>query len=203
MKYFALLRANLFRKKLRTTLTIGSFAVALFLFGLLTVVRGAFNQGVDIAGADRLVVINKVSLINPLPIAYRDRMLRIPGVKFVTFDNWFGGVYIKESNFFPQFAVDIDNQRNVFPEMTVPEDQWKTFVEDQQGAIVGADAAKRFNWKIGDRIPIRAAIFGGDTWEFNIRGIYTAPEGNDLAIREDERQAVVSELPQSNDDDRV
>lgn len=181
MKYFALLRANLFRKKLRTTLTIGSFAVALFLFGLLTVVRGAFNQGVDIAGADRLVVINKVSLINPLPLAYRDRILRIPGVKFVTFDNWFGGVYIKESNFFAQFAIDVDNQRNVFPEFKVPDDQWNSFVEDRQGAIVGADTAKRFNWKVGDRVPIRATIFGGDTWEFNIRGIYTAPQGNDLS----------------------
>jgi putative ABC transport system permease protein len=136
---------------------------------------------VDIAGADRLVVINKVSLINPLPVAYRDRILRIPGVKYVTYDNWFGGVYIKEANFFPQFAIDIENQRNVFPELSVPEDQWKSFVEDRQGAIVGADTARRFKWKIGDRIPIRAAIFGGDTWEFNLRGIYTAPQGNDLS----------------------
>ena len=94
MKYLHLIRANLFRKKLRTTLTIGSFAVALFLFGFLTVVNGAFNQGVDLAGADRLVVINKVSLINPLPFSYRDRIQAIPGVKFVTFDSWFGGVYV-------------------------------------------------------------------------------------------------------------
>ena len=106
MKYLPLIWANLKRKKLRTTLTIGSFAVALFLFGLLNVVRGAFNQGVDIAGADRLIVINKVSLIMPLPFSYRDRILRIPGVKDVTHDSWFGGVYQEEKNFFPQFAVD-------------------------------------------------------------------------------------------------
>ena len=67
MKYKSLIIANLFRKKLRTTLTIGSFAVALFLFGLLVVVHGAFNQGVDVAGADRLDVINKTSIIQPLP----------------------------------------------------------------------------------------------------------------------------------------
>lgn len=116
MKFLPLIFANLFRKKLRTTLTIGSFAVALFLFGLLIVVRGAFNQGVDIAGADRLIVINKVSLIMPLPFSYRDRFLQIPGVKYVTYDTWFGGVYQEEKNFFPQFAIDPENQSLVFPE---------------------------------------------------------------------------------------
>jgi putative ABC transport system permease protein len=179
MKYMPLIIANLFRKKLRTTLTIGSFAVALFLFALLTVVRGAFNQGVDIAGSDRLIVINKVSLIQPLPISYRDRVLRMPGVKYVTFDSWFGGVYQEEKNFFPQFAIDPDNQRQVFPELVVPEDQWKAFLEDRQGAIAGAGTAKRFGWKVGDRIPIRSSIFGGAMWEFNLRGIYTGQRDSD------------------------
>jgi putative ABC transport system permease protein len=180
MKYLPLIWANLKRKKLRTTLTIGSFAVALFLFGLLNVVRGAFNQGVDIAGADRLIVINKVSLIMPLPFSYRDRILRIPGVKDVTHDSWFGGVYQEEKNFFPQFAVDTENQRKVFPEMAVPDEQWKTFLEDRQGAIAGAGIAKRFGWKVGDRIPIKATIFGSDTWEFNLDGIYHGTrEGDD------------------------
>lgn len=180
MKFMPLILANLFRKKLRTTLTIGSFAIAMFLFGLLAVMRGAFNQGVEIAGADRLVVINKVSLIQPLPISYRERILQIPGVKFVTFDSWFGGVYIEKKNFFPQFAIDVDDQRQVFPEMVVPDDQWKAFLEDRQGAIVGSASAKRFGWKVGDKIPIQAAIFGGDTWDFNLHGIYTAAQGNDL-----------------------
>ena len=179
MKFVPLIIANLFRKKLRTTLTIGSFAVALFLFGLLAVVRVAFSGGVDLAGADRLVVINKVSLIQPLPISYRDEILRIPGIKYVTYDSWFGGVYQDERNFFAQFAIDPDNQRLVFNEMAVPEDQWKAFVEDREGAIVGSETAKRFKWKIGDRIPLRAPIYGG-TWEFNIRGIYHGTrEGDD------------------------
>jgi putative ABC transport system permease protein len=178
MKYMPLILANLFRKKLRTTLTVGSFAVALFLFGLLVVVHGAFNQGVDVAGADRLDVINKTSIIQPLPYSYRDQILRIPGVKAVTYDSWFGGVYQDEKNFFPQFAVDPENQRVVFPEFLIPEDQWKSFLEDREGAIVGSGTAKRFGWKLGDRIPIKGAIFPGD-WEFNIRGIYTGSRDND------------------------
>ena len=178
MKYKSLIMANLFRKKLRTTLTIGSFAVALFLFGLLVVVHGAFNQGVDVAGADRLDVINKTSIIQPLPYSYRDQILRIPGVKAITYDNWFGGVYQDEKNFFPQFAIDPENQRVVFPEFVIPDDQWKAFLEDREGAIAGSGIAKRFGWKVGDRIPIKGAIYPGD-WEFNLRGIYTGSRDND------------------------
>ena len=178
MKYKSLIIANLFRKKLRTTLTIGSFAVALFLFGLLVVVHGAFNQGVDVAGADRLDVINKTSIIQPLPYSYRDQILRMPGVKAITYDNWFGGVYQDEKNFFPQFAIDPENQRVVFPEFVIPDDQWKAFLEDREGAIAGSGIAKRFGWKVGDRIPIKGAIYPGD-WEFNLRGIYTGSRDND------------------------
>jgi putative ABC transport system permease protein len=175
MKFRGLIFANLFRKKLRLLLTIGSFAVALFLFAFLAVVRGAFNRGADVAGADRLVTINRVSIIQPLPLAYRDKIQRLPGVKFVTHNNWFGGVYQDEKNFFPQFVIDPENQRKVFPELAVPADQWQNFLKDRQGAIAGARTAARFGWKIGDRIPIRSTIYGSsNTWEFNLDGIYHA-----------------------------
>ncbi|GAC1616958.1 MAG: ABC transporter permease [Candidatus Acidiferrum sp.] len=172
MKYFALLRANLFRKKLRLFLTLGSFAVALFLFAFLGVVRDAFNRGADVAGADRLVVINRTSIINLIPLSYRDNILRIPGVKYITHNNWFGGVYQDEKNFFPQFVIDPQNQRQVFPELVVADDQWDAFLKDRQGAIVGARTAERFHWKIGDRIPIKTTLYGGGNWEFNLTGIY-------------------------------
>jgi len=173
MKFSHLIFANLFRKKIRLLLTIGSFAVALFLFAFLAVVKDAFGRGADVAGADRLVIINRVSIIQPLPLSYRDKILRIPGVKAITHNNWFGGVYQEEKNFFPQFAIDVENQRQVIPELIVPDDQWANFVKDRQGAIAGASLAKRFGWKIGDHIPIKNALFGGPaTWDFNLDGIY-------------------------------
>lgn len=178
MKFLPLVFANLLRRKVRTTLTVGSFAVALFLFCLLITIRAAFNQGVEAAGADRLLVINKVSLIQPLPIAYRDRLLRVPGVKEATYANWFGGVYQDEKNFFPQFAIDHETYRNLYTEFVVPEDQWQAFLADKQGAIVGKSTADRFRFKVGDRVPIKGAIFPGD-WEFNVRGIYTGRRPND------------------------
>ena len=171
MKYRRLIVANLLRKRTRTALTIGSFAVALFLFGLLNVLHGAFSQGIDVAGADRLVVVNRVSIIQPLPLAYRDRLLRIPGVSHVTFASWFGGVYQDEKNFFPQFAIDRDGYRTMFSEFVVDDEAWRAFLADREGAIVGRSLAERFGWKIGDRIPVRGTIFPGN-WEFNVRGIY-------------------------------
>jgi putative ABC transport system permease protein len=173
MRFRSLIFANLFRKKIRLILTVGSFAVALFLFSFLAVVKGAFGRGADIAGADRLVIINRISIIQPLPLSYRDKILRIPGVKAITHNNWFGGVYQDEKNFFPQFAIDPQNQRIVLPELKVPDDQWANFLKDRQGAIAGAKTAARFGWKIGDRIPIKTTIFGGaSTWDFNLDGIY-------------------------------
>ena len=180
MKFGHLIFANLFRKKVRLLLTLGSFAVALFLFAFLAVIKDAFGRGADVAGADRLVIINRVSIIQPLPLSYRDKILRIPGVKAVTHNNWFGGVYQDEKNFFPQFVIDVENQRKVIPELIVPDDQWDSFVKDRQGAIVGAGLAKRFGWKIGDQIPIKNALFGGPaTWDFNIDGIYRGKRPQD------------------------
>ena len=171
MRFRHLLFANLFRRRIRTGLTVGSFAVALFLFGILAVVRGAFHQGIDVAGTDRLVIINKVSLIQPLPFAYRDRLLRIPGVAQATFANWFGGVYQDEKNFFPQFAIDKEHYRDLFPEFLIPDDQWQAFLADKEGCVIGVGLAERFGWKLGDRIPIRGTIFPG-AWAFNVRAIY-------------------------------
>ena len=172
MKFSRLILANLFRKKVRLVLTLGSFAVALFLFAFLAVVKDAFNRGGSVASANRLVTINRVSIIQTIPLADRDKILRIPGVGSVTHDNWFGGVYQEEKNFFPQFVIDPDNQRQVFPELLVSDDQWDAFLKDRQGAIVGASTAKRFGWKLGDRVPIKTTIYEGGSWEFIIDGIY-------------------------------
>jgi putative ABC transport system permease protein len=173
MKFARIIWANLFRKKVRLLLTIGSFAVALFLFVFLAVVRDAFNRGADVAGADRLVIINRTSIINPIPLKYRDQILRIPGVKVITHNNWFGGTYIEEKNFFPQFVIDPENQRQVFPELIVSDEQWNAFLKDRQGAIAGQKLADRFHWKVGDRIPIKTTLYGSEgVWEFNLDGIY-------------------------------
>ncbi|MGZ5467655.1 MAG: ABC transporter permease [Candidatus Aminicenantales bacterium] len=171
MKSFRLVWANLRRKKVRTTLAIGSFAVALFLFGLLAAIRMGFRGGGDAAGANRLAVINRVSLILPLPLSYRDRLLKVPGVAAVTYASWFGGVYQDERNFFPQFAVDKDTWFDVYADDVVSPEGRDAFMKDRQACLVGRALAKRFGFKVGDRLPLRGTIWTGN-WEFNVVGVY-------------------------------
>ncbi len=184
MKFLRLIWANLLRKKIRTTLTIGSFVVALFLYGLLVAIRIAFSGGADVAGVDRLSVINKTSLIMPLPFSYRDQVKQIPGISGVTFATWFGGVYQDEKNFFPQFAVEAESWLAVYAEYVIPTEQRRAFLQDRQGCLIGRNLAKRFGWKVGDRIPLRGTIWTG-AWEFNVSGLFDAarPEvGTDLML---------------------
>jgi putative ABC transport system permease protein len=180
VKYLPLLLANLKRKKIRTVLTIGSFVVALFLFGLLAAVRAGFRQGVDIAGADRLVVIGRTGVIQPLPLPYMERIRRLPGVKDIAHSTWFGGVYQDPKNFFPQFVIEPDQWRSMYPEFKVPEDQWRDFKADRQGIVVGTKLAQRFGWKLGDHVPLKSpGYLGGGSWDFNVRAIYRGTRPQD------------------------
>ena len=173
MRYWHLLFANLRRKKIRTALTVGSFVVALFLFGLLAAVRAGFRQGVDIAGADRLVVVGRTGVIQPLPLPYQDRLRRLPGVKEVAHSTWFGGVYQDPKNFFAQFVVEPEDWRVMYPEFKVAEAEWKEFLADRQGAVIGKKLARRFGWKRGDKVPLKTpGYLGGASWDFNVRAIY-------------------------------
>lgn len=180
MKFLPLVLANIGRKKIRTTLTIGSFFVALLLFALLAAVRAGFNQGIDVAGADRLVVIGRTGIIQPLPLPYLERMGRLPGVAEVTHATWFGGVYQDPKNFFPQFVVDPESWISMYPEFTVSEDQWRDFMADRQGVVIGRKLAERFSWEVGDRVPLKPpGYLGGGSWDFNVRAIYEGSRPQD------------------------
>ena len=178
MKFLHIVWKNLMRRKIRTIFTLLSIFVAFVLFGYLMAIRSAFSMGIDLAGADRLMVLNKISIIMPLPVSYKDRIKQIEGVKEVTFANWFGGYYQETKNQFPNMAVDAENWFKMYSEFAVPEDQMKAWRADRQGAIIGADLARRFGWKVGDRVPLQATIFSRPdrrAWEFNISGIYDSP----------------------------
>lgn len=182
MKFLPLLWSSLWRKKIRTIFTLLSVFVAFLLFGLLMTIRGAFSFGVDIAGLDRLVLIHKVALIMPLPVSYKERLAATEGVSIVSHQTWFGGVYQDPANFFAQMVVEPEPFMKIYPEFVIPEEQVKAWLADRQGAIVGVDLAKRFGWKVGDRIPITGTIWQpkqGQTWEFNIVGMYDGGQGVD------------------------
>jgi putative ABC transport system permease protein len=180
MKYLHLVWSNLKRKKLRTLLTVLCILVAFVLFGYLAAIKRAFNQGIDVAGLDRLIVRHKVSIIQFLPESYKGRMEKIKGVSSAVFATWFGGIYQRPSNFFAQLPVVPDEFLDMFPEYILSEEEERAWLETRSGAIAGRILADRFDWKVGDRIPIQATIWtkkdGGNSWEFDLVGIYEGAE---------------------------
>jgi putative ABC transport system permease protein len=178
MKFAGLLLANFRRHKLRTTLTILSIVAAFVLFGYLAAIRKAFEMGASVAGADRLVTRHKISLIQPLPISYDAQIQQIPGVAAATHATWFGGIYKDpKDSFFAQLPVVPEEYMKMYPEFQLPKEQFDKWLSTRTGVVVGQATANKFNWKVGDRIPIQATIWrpktGGNTWEFDIVGIYT------------------------------
>jgi putative ABC transport system permease protein len=182
MKFLHLIWSNLKRKKLRTSLTFLSIVVAFVLFGLLEAIQQAMTGGVQLAGADRLMVQDKVSIIQLLPESYKARMERIPGVTLATHQTWFGGVYQDPKNFFMQNPVVPEEFFAMHPEWILPPEQMKAWLATRTGAVVGRKTAVKFGWKIGDKVPIRTPIWpqsnGNQVWEFDIVGIFDGRDKN-------------------------
>jgi putative ABC transport system permease protein len=166
-----LLLKNAFRHRLRTLLTMVGLVVAICAFGLLRTIVDAWYAGAEGTSSTRLITRNAISLTFPLPLNYAERLKNVEGVTGVSWSNWFGGVYITERNFFPQFAVEPASYLALYPEYVLKDEEKKAFLTDRQGAIVGRKLANEYGWKVGDQIPLRGTIFPG-TWVFNLRGIW-------------------------------
>ncbi|HEY3319509.1 MAG TPA: FtsX-like permease family protein [Planctomycetota bacterium] len=179
-----LLLLNLLRKPLRTGLTVFGVSVALFLFCFLESVLHAFNAGVNMAGASRLIVQHKESLSFQLPLSHRSLIAQTEGVTRVAPAVWFGGMYQEprkgneaREEFFPQFGMDIKNYLPLYPEIQIPPEQIKDLMNDQAGCLMGKKIAERLHKKVGDRIRLRSTIWGkpdGSMYDFNVRAIYSS-----------------------------
>jgi putative ABC transport system permease protein len=176
MKFFPLIWRNLLRRKFRTVFTVGAIFFAFVLFGVLMALRAAFSIAPEMAGQERLMVIDRISLIQPLPLSYGDRIKQVDGVSDITHANWFGGYYQEVRNQFSTMAVDPESWLRVYSkEFELPDDQKKAWLADRTGAIVGIDTARKYGFKVGQRIPIQGTIYhrpDNGPWEFTIDGIY-------------------------------
>lgn len=175
MHILKLLIRNALRHRLRTALTILGITIAILAFGLLKTVVSAWYAGVNASSSSRLITRNAISLVFSLPISYQDRIKRVEGVKEVSYANWFGGVYITEKNFFPNFAIEPQSYLGLYPEFDLSPEQKRDFILDRKGCVAGRKLAERYGWKIGDIITLKGTIFPG-TWSFVLRGIYKGAE---------------------------
>jgi putative ABC transport system permease protein len=175
MYFLKIVLRNALRHKLRTSLTVLGIFVAILAFGLLRTVVDAWFAGAENASTTRLVTRNSISLAFPLPITYLERIRHVEGVSRVSHANWFGGIYVSERNFFPQFAVDAASYFRLYPEYRIEPEDMKAFLLDRRGCIVGRKLARQYGFKVGDVVPLRGSIFPG-TWEFVVRAIYDGAE---------------------------
>jgi putative ABC transport system permease protein len=177
MYILKLLLRNAFRHKLRTALTILGITIAILSFGLLRTFINAWYSGAEASSASRLVTRNATSLIFPLPLAYKDKIRQVDGVKQISWGNWFGGIYIEEKNFFANYAVEAKSYIELYSEYVLPQDQKEAFFRDRRGCFAGRKLVERFHWKIGDIVTLKGTIFLGN-WEFVLRGIYHGKNEN-------------------------
>ena len=177
MQFLRLVIRNIFRQRLRTTLTIFGMAVAVLAFCLLDTVLNAWYTGVNSASPDRLVSRNAVSFIFPLPLNYRQRIQMTPGVVRVVFANWFGGIYFDEHNFFPRLAVGPEDYFDAASEFVIPKGELQAFWKERNACIAGRKIVERYGWKLGDTITLTGNIYPGE-WRFVLRGIYSGATGS-------------------------
>lgn len=177
MKIIKVIFKNALRHKLRAFLTIIGIAIAVVAFGVLRTVVTAWNAGVEGAAVNRLITRQAISFIFPLPYAYREQVLKVPGVETVTWANWFGGVYIDKNQFFARMAIDPETYFDVYPELVLAKDELETFKKEQNSCVLGLDIATRYNIKVGDVMNLEGDIYPG-SWEFVVRGIYKARDKN-------------------------
>jgi putative ABC transport system permease protein len=182
MKYFPLVWATLWRKKVRTILTLLSVVVAFLLFGMLETVDQAFSHPSNaIANADQLITMNKYSLTLSLPFADAQEIRSVPGVEVVTWFTWFGGYYQESKNFVFAAPIDTDTYFNLRKdEFQLSDAHMQAFRATRTGALVNTALMKKFGWKVGDKVPLHSTIWtqknGSLDWTFDIVGTYQAKD---------------------------
>jgi putative ABC transport system permease protein len=183
MKYFPLIWATLWRKKTRTIFTLLSVVVAFLLFGMLETIDYAFSHpSSGVTSADKLITTNKYSITLSLPFSDAQEIRSVPGVVDVTWISWFGGYYQESKNFVFAVPMDTDSYFNVYKDQfIVSDDQLQAYRNTRTGALVNADLMKKFNWKVGDKVPLHSTIWtqkkdGSLDWTFDIVGSFSVKD---------------------------
>ena len=179
MKFLPLIWSALTRRLGRSLFTVAVIVIAFLLFGMLQGVNAAFNQTVERANVSRLISTSSIALTESLPYADLQQIAAVPGVASVAHASWFGAYFQEAKNFVFSFPVEPEAYFGVMPEMKIPKEQLDAFVHTRTGAVIGADLARKYGWKVGDRVPLHSTIWtktdNTSDWTFDIVGIYEWP----------------------------
>ena len=174
MKFIGLVLKGARRSKRRTLLTVMSVAIAVFLFASLRAVLDGFNAAAEASSSTRIVTQRSTSLFFSMPTSHADAIRSTPGVLDLTWANWFGGVYKDPQNFFAQFAVEPESYLRLYPEILITPEEREAFLADRTACLVGDGLARRYGFKVGDKITLQVGIpiYGTRDFDFNVAAIY-------------------------------
>jgi putative ABC transport system permease protein len=181
LKYFPLIWAGFWRKRVRTVLTMLCVMTAFMLYGTLHGVTAGLDDVIAQMSATRLRVMNRVNAIDSLPMAYKSQLEALPNVEKVAFYQTFVGYYQDQTNNIGVGAIGVEDFLEIYPEVILPAEQREAMLRTRTGAIIGRQLAEEFGWKIGDRVPMKSRVFakqdGSYDWAFDIVGIYDYADG--------------------------
>lgn len=188
-RHSSLVYRNATRNRRRTLLTVASIATSLCLLGVLVSLYDQFYLRDPADGqSPRLIVRNRISITNIMPISYREKIKTLPGVKEVTVFQYFGGTY-KDArelkNMFSRFSIEAEKLFTIYPEFEVPDEEKRTFLKERTACLIGQPLAERLGLKVGDRIVIQGDIFPV-TLDLRVRGIYRSPRDSENLFFHDE-----------------
>jgi putative ABC transport system permease protein len=180
MTYGRFIWKNALRNKRRTGLTVLSIGFSLFLLlAMLTFMNALLHPVTQDESALRLIVARSTSIADVLPLAYLDKIKRLPNVEQVVPLQWFNGIYKDPDYLFANFSTDPKGVWDVYPEQKINADQRAAFIKERKAAVASEKLAKRFGWKVGDTITLKGTIFPVDL-EFKIAGVFTEPTSQEM-----------------------
>jgi putative ABC transport system permease protein len=175
VKYFKLIWAGLWRKPVRTILTLLSVVIAFLLFGMLEGVNQGMSSVYHDLNVDRLVIINRVNEADGLPIAHLNRIKSVPGIRDLTHWTYLGGFFQQARNPVPIYATDVAALFAVYSRLKVPAEQYQAMLHTRTGVLVSSTVAAKYGWKLGDRIPIGSSLWtnkdGSSTYPLDVMGL--------------------------------
>ncbi len=177
VKYLPLIWSGIWRKPGRAALILLQVAVGFALFGVLQGLKSGVERLIADTRADVLSVQPAVFGAAPLPIAYLDRLRRIPGVKLAQATDGILTTYQKPTEtVFVMGIVPSDDYLTLLGDIfqVLPRDL-QALRDTRDGVLVSAEFLSKYGWHIGQRIPLTSSVLrtdGSRTWDFQIVGMF-------------------------------
>lgn len=178
--FLRLIVRNALRNRRRTLLTGMSVALSLFLLvslqTLLVEIKG--DTMLTKQSERRLLTRSAVSLDVPLPVAYKAKIARVPGVEVVSEYQWIPTYYKNRSDLAIIVACDPD-VIGTDPDIIIAPDAVEAFRADRNATLVPLKMARKYGWKAGDRVTFPGTAFPYNL-ELRICGTYKTVAQNAL-----------------------